>query len=64
MRVGDVYDLDIPGPLAFGTKGRRASAGKPSIPGNATISYTIELTTIPGKEEELLERLDASDIGG
>lgn len=58
MKVGDVYDLKIPGDLAFGSKGRRASAGKPSIPPNATLNYTLELTTIPGKEKELLETFD------
>lgn len=55
MKVGDIYDLTLPGDLAFGSKGRRASAGKPSIPPNATVNYTLELTTIPGREEELLE---------
>lgn len=63
MKVGDVYDVTIPGNLAFGAKGRRASAGKPSIPPNATVSYTIELTTIPGKEEELLEAIDDKELG-
>lgn len=58
MKVGDVYDLKIPGDLAFGAKGRRASAGKASIPPNATVNYTLELTTIPGRETELLEILD------
>lgn len=62
MKVGDVYDLTIPGDLAFGAKGRRASAGKPSIPPNATVNYTLELTTIPGKERELLEDIDDADI--
>lgn len=61
MKVGDVYDLTIPGDLAFGSKGRRATAGKPSIPPNATLNYTLELTTIPGKEKELLETLDDVD---
>ncbi|CAN8074976.1 unnamed protein product [Agarophyton chilense] len=63
MKVGDVYDLTIPGELAFGVKGRRASAGKPSIPPNATVSYTLELTTIPGKEQELLESVDSDELG-
>lgn len=62
MKVGDIYDLTLPGDLAFGTKGRRASAGKPSIPPNATVTYTLELTTIPGKESELLESLDDAEI--
>lgn len=55
MSVGDVYQLTLPPDLAFGSKGRRASPGKPSIPPNATVEYELELTTIPGKEEELLE---------
>lgn len=55
MRVGDVFDLTLPGDLAFGPKGRRASPGKPTIPPNATVNYTVELSTIPGKEVELLE---------
>lgn len=63
MSVGQVVDLEIPPSKAFGSKGRRASPGKPVIPGNATILYTVELSTIPGKEEELLERLGDSDIG-
>mmetsp|Transcript_31330 Transcript_31330/g.75721 ORF Transcript_31330/g.75721 Transcript_31330/m.75721 type:complete len:178 (+) Transcript_31330:107-640(+) len=32
MRVGDRWVLTIPGNLAFGPKGRPASAGKPRIP--------------------------------
>lgn len=63
MKVGDVLEVTLPGELAFGSKGRRASAGKPSIPPNATVSYTIELTTIPGKDEELLESIELNDIG-
>ncbi|PXF41985.1 Peptidyl-prolyl cis-trans isomerase FKBP16-3, chloroplastic [Gracilariopsis chorda] len=63
MKVGDVFEVTLPGELAFGRKGRRASAGKPSIPPNATVSYTIELTTIPGKDEELLESIELNDIG-
>lgn len=63
MRVGDVFDITIPGPLAFGQKGRRASPGKPAIPPNATVNYTVELSTIPGKEDELLEGLEDGQIG-
>lgn len=55
MRVGDVFELTLNGDLAFGKKGRRASAGKPSIPPDATVVYTLECSTIPGKEAELLE---------
>lgn len=63
MRVGDIVDVVLPADKAFGKKGRPASAGVPSIPPNATISYIIELSTIPGKEEELLEGIADSDIG-
>lgn len=55
MKVGDVYDITLSGDLAFGKKGRRASPGKPTIPPDATVFYTLELSTIPGKEIELLE---------
>lgn len=58
MHVGDVYDLSLPSTLAFGKKGRRASAGKASIPPDASVDFTLELASIPGREEELLEALD------
>jgi peptidylprolyl isomerase len=41
--------------LAFGKKGRPASAGKPRIPGDATIVFDIEMVGLPGKEQELIE---------
>lgn len=40
MSVGDVYELTIPPALAFGAKGRRASAGKPSIPAGAYVNVS------------------------
>ena len=40
--------------MAFGKEGRRASAGKPRIPADATIVFDVELIAIPGKEEELI----------
>eukprot|EP00170_Pyropia_yezoensis_P000259 contig_1672_g260 len=55
MSVGDIYELSIPPALAFGSKGRRASAGKPSIPAGAYVTYTVEMTELPGKQVELLE---------
>lgn len=61
MHVGDVYDLTLPPSLAFGKKGRRASAGKPSIPPDAQIDFTLELSSIPGKEDELLEVVGFAD---
>lgn len=63
MKVGQVADVTLLPDKAFGSKGRRASPGKPAIPPNATVSYTIELSTIPGKDEELLETLDDTEIG-
>ena len=43
------------GNLAFGKKGRPASAGKPRIPSDATIVFEVEVVGLPGKEEELIE---------
>lgn len=40
MSVGDIYELSIPPALAFGSKGRRASAGKPSIPAGAYVTVS------------------------
>ena len=39
----------------FGSKGRSASPGKPRIPGDATIEFRLELASVPGKDEELVE---------
>eukprot|EP00815_Leptocylindrus_aporus_P008640 CAMPEP_0116065254 /NCGR_PEP_ID=MMETSP0322-20121206/9638_1 /TAXON_ID=163516 /ORGANISM="Leptocylindrus danicus var. apora, Strain B651" /LENGTH=200 /DNA_ID=CAMNT_0003551503 /DNA_START=74 /DNA_END=676 /DNA_ORIENTATION=+ len=55
MRVGDRWLVTIPGDLAFGKKGRPASAGKPRIPADATIAYEVEMVGLPGKEPELIE---------
>lgn len=43
------------GKLAFGDKGRPASAGKPRIPANAEIVFDVEIVGLPGKEQELIE---------
>ena len=43
------------GELAFGPKGRPASAGKPRIPGNAEVVFDVEIVGLPGKEPELIE---------
>lgn len=55
MRVGDRWVLTVPGNLAFGPKGRPASAGKPRIPSNAVIIFDVEMVGLPGKEQELIE---------
>mmetsp|Transcript_326 Transcript_326/g.471 ORF Transcript_326/g.471 Transcript_326/m.471 type:complete len:199 (-) Transcript_326:126-722(-) len=55
MRVGDRWVLTIPGKLAFGPKGRPASAGKPRIPGDATVIFDVEMVGLPGKEPELID---------
>jgi len=55
MRVGDRWVLTIPGNLAFGPKGRPASAGKPRIPSNAEIVFDVEMVGLPGKEQELID---------
>ena len=41
--------------MAFGSKGRPASAGKPRIPADATITFEVEVVGLPGKEPELIE---------
>lgn len=61
MHTGDVWDLTIPGNLAFGPKGRSASPGKPRIPSDATISFVLELVAVPGKDDEILEINDISE---
>mmetsp|Transcript_34290 Transcript_34290/g.100865 ORF Transcript_34290/g.100865 Transcript_34290/m.100865 type:complete len:196 (+) Transcript_34290:57-644(+) len=55
MRVGDRWIITVPGNLAFGSKGRPASAGKPRIPGDSTIIFEVEMVSLPGKEDELIE---------
>lgn len=55
MRVGDRWDLTVPGNLAFGSKGRPASAGKPRIPPDAEIKFEVEMVGLPGKEPELID---------
>lgn len=55
MKLGDRWKLTIPGELAFGPKGRPASAGKPRIPGNAEIVFDVEVVGLPGKEPELID---------
>jgi peptidylprolyl isomerase len=45
----------LQGELAFGPKGRPASAGKPRIPGNAEVIFEVEIVGLPGKELELIE---------
>ena len=47
--------LFLQGNLAFGSKGRPASAGKPRIPGDTTIVFDVEMVGLPGKEPELIE---------
>lgn len=55
MRLGDRWVLTIPGDMAFGKKGRPSSAGKPRIPGDAVITFDLEMVGLPGKEQELIE---------
>ena len=48
MTVGDRWKLTIPGELAFGPKGRPASAGKPRIAPNAEIVFEVEMVVDRG----------------
>jgi len=61
MRTGDKWQLDVPGKLGFGEKGRQASAGKPRIPSNADLDFVLELVAVPGKDEEILEVTGGGD---
>ena len=54
MPVGAKWKLTMPGDLAF-LAGRPASPGKARIPAGATLDYILELTGLPGKEEDLIE---------
>lgn len=55
MSLGDRWKLTIPSELAFGPKGRPASAGKPRIAGNVEVVFEVEIVSLPGKEAELIE---------
>jgi peptidylprolyl isomerase len=59
MRTGDVWELAVPGKLGFGEKGRSASPGKPRIPNNADLIFVVELSAVPGKDEEIIDILEA-----
>jgi len=55
MRVGDRYFITVPTNMAFGPKGRPSSAGKPRIPGDAIITFEVEMVGLPGRETELID---------
>lgn len=55
MRVGDRWILTVPGNLAFGKSGRKASAGKPRIPADSVVEFEVEMVGLPGNEVELIE---------
>jgi len=58
MKTGDVWQLTVPPALGFGEKGRSASPGKPRIPGDAVLDFTLELVAVPGKDDEIIEMND------
>ena len=62
MVVGDRWVLTVPSDLAFGTKGRKASAGKPRIPPGATVEFEVEVVALPGRETELIDIVSASEL--
>lgn len=55
MKSGDIWNLTVPPALGFGPQGRKASPGKPRIAGDAILDFTLELVSVPGKDEEILE---------
>lgn len=48
-------DVLLQSDLAFGPKGRSASAGRPRIPGGTPIVFDVEVVGLPGKEVELID---------
>lgn len=55
MHVGDIWQLELTGEQGFGKSGKKATPGQPSIPPNAPLTYKLELVSLPGREDELLE---------
>ena len=53
--VSIMFSFILQGELAFGPKGRPASAGKPRIPGNTEVVFEVEIVGLPGKEPELID---------
>lgn len=53
MKVGDLWQLTLKSEFAFGPKGRPPSPGKPRIPGDAVVTYDVELISVPGGEGDL-----------
>jgi peptidylprolyl isomerase len=51
----------LQGDLAFGKKGRPASAGKPRIPSDVVVVFEVEMVGLPGKEPELIELIGDID---
>lgn len=47
------FSLIHAGELAFGKKGRSASAGKPRIPPFAEVEYDLKLVALPGEQYRL-----------
>ncbi|CAM9335242.1 unnamed protein product [Hapterophycus canaliculatus] len=64
MKVGDKWQLTCSADLAFGTKGRPPSPGRPRIPPGAEVEYTVELVALPGKEEDIVEKRDGDSFTG
>jgi len=55
MKLGDRWELTVPSKLAFGSKGRSASAGRPRIPADIDVVFEVEVVALPGREPELIE---------
>ena len=53
MRYKEKWAVQIPANLAFGSAGRKASAGKPRIPGGADLYYEIDFVAFPGFEGDI-----------
>jgi FKBP-type peptidyl-prolyl cis-trans isomerase len=53
MKVGDKWHVTFGGEYSF-EKGKPSSPGKPRIPPGAIVEYDLELSEMPGTEEDFI----------
>jgi FKBP-type peptidyl-prolyl cis-trans isomerase len=52
MKPGALWEIEVPSAMGFGEEGKKQMVGVPRIPPNTDLSFTVELTTIPGKDPD------------
>jgi FKBP-type peptidyl-prolyl cis-trans isomerase len=52
MKVGDKWQLFVPGDLAYGAEGRKDQSGRYVIPPKATLVFEVELLSIQASQDE------------